>query len=292
MIELDKLSSLPIDEIPSGYMQDGMFVIPGLSVMVTTQCNLHCKLCSQKTSYIKAKSFSLSRIKLWIDEVFKMADYVVKLGLGGGEPLMNQELADILLYLENYRDRIGSLRIVTNATIVPDKKILNASTAANCNYLLDDYPVENKLSEIIAELEKYNIKYSVRDYRSVTPYMGGWVDYGDFKTRQDEASEDACPRKGLYIDLCDGKLFVCGIERVFMEIAEPSIIDACRSDYIDLESHGGTACEKRDQLMNIWKKDRLVSCDYCNGRNVDSPRFPPGEQLTPEELAEIKKVEI
>lgn len=290
MTTLNEMAKLPIDTIPRGFTKDGKFIIPGLSMLITTECNLHCKLCSQKTSYIEAKRFSMEQIKLWIDEVFHIADYIVKLGLGGGEPLMNPVLADIVQYLNNYRSRIGSLRIVTNSTIIPSKELLIASKATQSSYLLNDYPVKNKLANIISVLEENNIEYSVRDYRSVDPYMGGWVDYGKFdRVHTIENPDKGCPRKSQYVDMYDGKLFACGVERVFMDMHMENGGGGCEGDFIELDNGFLNVQDKRRCLMDIWNKDILASCKYCNGRKTDSPRFAPGEQLTSQELIDIKK---
>ncbi|GHU41371.1 hypothetical protein FACS1894111_03560 [Clostridia bacterium] len=290
MIQLDELQKLPVDRISLGYAEDGAFIIPGLAVITTTECNLHCKLCVQKTSYIKGKMFRFPQLKAWLDEVFEIADYVIKLSLGGGEPLINSDLTEILLYLNNYRNRIGSLRIVTNATILPNEDLIQASAITKCNWLLADYPVKNRLSEIVTLLENNNIEYQARDYRSATPYMDGWVDFGDFKTKHER--HGVCPRINQYINLVDGKLFACGMEGVFMQVDEKAAFDRCRDSSIDLENHNETVSFKREKLISARQKGSVDLCEYCNGNDADCPRFTPGEQLTPQELVEIRKSEM
>ena len=65
-------------------------------------------------------------------------------------------------------------------------------------------------------------------------------------------------------------------------------IAADYSEYVDLFDDTLTVNEQREKIAAIYQKKSLVACAYCNGMHEDSPRFQPGQQLTKEELEQIK----
>lgn len=72
------------------------------TLVVTFRCNLKCKL-----YYSNPKPhWSLSQLKLYTDKYFEIVDYVEKMTISGGEPLLHPDLGKLVEYLCTYGDRI------------------------------------------------------------------------------------------------------------------------------------------------------------------------------------------
>ena len=74
---------------------------------ITHRCTLKCKLCGAYSPYYSNPKphWSLSQLKLYTDKYFEIVDYVEKMTISGGEPLLHPDLGKLVEYLCTY-DRI------------------------------------------------------------------------------------------------------------------------------------------------------------------------------------------
>ena len=88
------------------FISEWMWKVKGLNCVfhtdmtVTTLCSLNCTHCNMFIPYYKErKNYSYEELKRNIDLLFERVDYVVYLGLIGGEPTLNTDLGRIIEYL-------------------------------------------------------------------------------------------------------------------------------------------------------------------------------------------------
>lgn len=277
-------------EVKIGYdPETGEFICYNCALHVTKRCNLLCKLCAQKCFLYRTPDHpSLEDLKRYATGYFNLADYTYKFDLTGGEPLLRDDLPELLDYLYGFRKQFGRLRFNTNGTVIPNEKLIGVlhRYGNGAEFLIDHYRASTHVEELVDVCEKNNIPYVVRDYHSETPYMDGWADFGDFQEKRE--ADYSCFTRGKYTDVVGGKLHLCDRQVVYANFGYPKGNDA-NGEYVDL-LNGSDKEEKREKLMHLWKLPALTACEYCNGRGKNSARYLPGEQLTPEELKTIRKI--
>lgn len=273
------------------------FTMKRVTLTVTTNCNLNCKLCCGYSPYLRFdKQPTLEDLLKYIDKFFSIVDYAEQFSITGGEPLLFKQLPDVIDALFKYSDRIGRLEIITNGTIVPSEELIGAVRKFGdtfYRFMIDDYgeKLSTKTTEIDAVLKRANLPYEIRNYTANDPHCGGWVDYGLAKKvhTPEEAKElfDKCsvPQKLHYLfGISNGVFTPCSIIRYRLFLGQ----DVDKNDYIDFLDDTLSVEQQRQKISNIYNAKCLESCQYCNGMCDDSPRFAPAEQLTFDEIGKIK----
>lgn len=267
-------------------------------IALTMACDLKCRLCSGYSPYYQnPKYYTIDFLKEMMRRYFTVVPYVRKLMVTGGEPLLHTSLGELVEELRKYRDQVGTFGIITNGTIIPNEKLLEAVDGFGCHFhfLIDDYGQElsKKAEETGALLRARGIDYTVHHYAGEDPHCGGFVDFGDLRVKKASTQEEvlqrfakcAFPRKFHFcFDLVGGVMFPCSPCRRCKELG---IVDDY-SEYIDLFDDALTPEEQRRKIAAIYRKDSLAACAYCNGMCEDSPRFPAAQQLNGEELAQAR----
>jgi len=230
------------------------------------------------------------------ERFFKIVDNVEYLFVTGGEPLLYKDLPDLLERLLAYSDRFQKLQIITNGTIVPNEdllKVLKKYGNKLHRVLVDNYgeKLSKKITEITSVLDENSIPYSIRDYCSENAYCGGWVDMGDMYKEQHTLEEAqkiyekcAVPGWGFCSVIADDIWYPC--DQVFRRLDLGQDVDP--NDYIDLCDETLTIEQQREKFKKIFDGKCLETCKYCSGLCKDSVRIKPAEQLTSEELRNIK----
>jgi Predicted Fe-S oxidoreductase len=195
------------------YKNDKVY-FSSISFLPSTACNLNCKNCLNFNPF--AKQFyirKLGDLLYDVDLFFSCVDYIMLFHISGGEPMIYEHTADLIEYIDtNYGDRIGTLRTVTNGTIVPDDNILNKLSKCNVEVIVDDYReavphLEVRFEELIGKLEEYSIKYYINKAKSWVDLAPEKTDYSDLTERQLEKHREECNQS--WQELRDGKLYSC-----------------------------------------------------------------------------------
>lgn len=185
-----------------------------ISFLPSTACNLNCKLCLNFNPY--AQRFY---VRDWddlikdVDLFFSCVDYIMLFHVSGGEPLIYKYTADLIEYIDrNYGDRIGTLRTVTNGTVVPKEEVFKKLSKCNVEITVDDYRgsvpeyLEN-FNTLVNKLRWYKIRYYINTVED-------WIDLAPDKTDYSAQSEhwlethrEDCSQS--WQELRDGKLYSC-----------------------------------------------------------------------------------
>lgn len=283
-------------------MDENALIIKHANMMLTLiNCNLNCRLCSACISYeIEKKVHSILELKEMLKSFFEMVSFVEILDIIGGEPLLYPYLPEFFNELYPYREQIGLVKIVSNGSIVPKKSLIDAVKGYGDKffYFVDNYGKElsSQIPQIKKVLEEAGISHKIRDYYSENLHCGGWVDFGDVRIKKHSKEEAkalfarcAVSSKSQFcFSISNGKMFACTPVRRRFELG----MDVNREEYIDLMDKEMPVEKKRQMVRKIYNTDCLSACEYCNGMCEESPRFKPAEQLTKEEMKQIREGKI
>lgn len=271
---------------------------------ITSVCNLKCKRCAPYAPYVKSpKHYSLDLLEKILTKSFEIIDYIERFSITGGEPLLHPNCAEILKLLSAYKDRCGQISLFSNGTVVPSDAVLDAAElfGDKFRFVFDNYGenISKKAADIDEKLKNTSISYEIRDNTPENPHCGGWVDYGNFelvnKTLQECeqvfihcACSVANPDKiGFgFLTSEEGILYEGSYYR---EAQKRNLLHNNEHEYIDLFDDTLTVDQQREKIKNLQKLKSLSLCAYCKGMCDDSVRYIPGEQLSSDEWACVKK---
>lgn len=270
-------------------------ILDKMSLVVTTRCNLRCRLCDefvpQNRPFPDMTPEEETRI---LDVLFQVVDHVELLHLsGGGEPFLNPHLADMIHIAFQYRASFGHLMVFTNSTVPVSDKLLNALALYRERIIVhaSNYGLTPERSEDTYRLlREHGINLRVIKYYGEDQDYGGWVDFGPWDARGRTEDELA----GIFASCGvtkamhgnwrtrDGTVHWCQRSQRGMELG---LLPDCPSDYVDLFSNESRE-EKRRRFRSIMETRFLSACDHCSGdHGTDDPakRFPAGQQMKSKE---------
>ena len=205
-----------IEEFVSVYYvyQYNKVYFSSISFLPSTVCNLKCRFCLNFNPF--AQKFYVREWKSLtkdVDLFFSCVDYVMLFHVSGGEPLLYQYTADLIQYIdEKYGDRIGTLRMVTNGTIVPKEDVLKKLSQCNVEVTIDDYreavpKYRENFEKLIEQMNEYGVRYYINKADT-------WIDLAPEKTDFSGWSDDKLEQHRTecnqsWQELRDGKLYNC-----------------------------------------------------------------------------------
>lgn len=254
-------------------------------ITITLRCTLNCKLCTAAIPYHeKPIDENFEMISQEIKQLFQIYDHICHLDITGGEPLLHKDIVKIIKETEQYKDKVDFVRIISNATIVPEKALLQemARLGSQYQFLLDDYGIHSrKLEEFKKLAEEYEIPCRVNPYCGDDQWCGGWVDLTDFSDQNYSESEwkqvyDRCHfSEQPCIITYGGYSYHCVHEMVgrILHYFQPP-----KEQYLDLLSQS-IPLEKKKEIAASFGKQPIEACKYCIGFDpIRSKRYPAAEQ--------------
>lgn len=142
--------------------------IDRIEIFLTSLCTLNCEKCIAYIPYFKKLTIvSLQQLKEDSDILFQTVDYVYKFKLLGGEVFLYPYLIEYIDYLyEHYNEKIGSIRVGTNGTILPNQAILEMCKRDRVTVDISDYtqavPNMCKLDEVRTICGEYDVAVDVK----------------------------------------------------------------------------------------------------------------------------------
>ena len=256
-----------------------------LDFYITTHCTLNCELCMTDIPHIKDKHHvPLDSLMHQLEKFFQIWDSAMRLEYMGGEPLVHPELYDIIKETLRFKDQFRDLRIATNATVVPDDRVLEL--IADCgkffDFVVDDYgPLSNRMKDLTERLEYYKIPYRIDCYTGEDQHFNGWVklgnyeyiDYGD--TELLEQYRDCVQVKDEFAIVYEGKVFQCPYPLRFFILKN---VVPERNEFIDLYDDTLSIAEKREIAAGFYKTP-TKACHCCFGfSEKKAQRYPAAVQ--------------
>lgn len=261
--------------------------IERLTIRPSLVCNFRCKLCNEYSPHYKSDKIQpLEQVKNDVDRIFQLVDYIEKLEISGGEPLLYKSLPQVLTHILKYNHRFDFFSLVTNGSLLIDENLLYCLSAIGkkVRVIVDDYGVElsKNARENIKLLGNYNIRYELRDQHT-NVHSDGWFDFNDFsyKHSNEQAKEIfshcVCPQKLHWvITLFNGHLYPCHFLRRCIEL---DIISKDPTECINLYDEKLTDIELKRNISGLYKIDLLSACKYCDGFIEGRERKKPAEQI-------------
>jgi hypothetical protein len=148
--------------------------IDTVSISISQRCNLRCRDCiACMQYYINPVDYSLEANIKTFDSFMQKVDFVKEFGIFGGEPfLYGDKLAEFILHAKSQMlaDKIGRITISTNATIIPERKTIEALKSANVLVYISDYGnYSRKFNELTSILEADDISFKLLREREWYP---------------------------------------------------------------------------------------------------------------------------
>lgn len=254
-----------------------------IQYVVSERCSLKCKDCSHLMQYYRhPQDVDLDRYKEAFDLMLEQTDYIAELRILGGEPFMNTRMHKVIEWYHD-QDKIRSISVYTNGTIIPGEIILHALQKEKVKVHISDYKVNaDKIKKLLKVFDTHQITYFVRTYDAWQD--AGGIEFRDYTIEQRRTMFSVCFERNGYTFL-KGKLFRCPREAHAMNLqAMPDV----KADYVDLLNWNGTKDELKLQMRQLQEHKWLEGCNYCGGPDNHTQSIPAGRQITQAVDYEVK----
>lgn len=245
------------------------------NVIVTDLCNLKCDMCLARCPDVKDGIFY--PIDELIDSFEKFLDQIhclYKIIICGGEPLMHPELHELIQFCIT-KNKIKRIEVLTNATIIPKRELLNVLSNEKVRLVLDDYELScQKIKEImdVCKSEGVNCQVKKLEYWHDLTLMEKQKNDGDV-----ELSElyRECTESQNFT-LVDNKIVNCYRAYVDRQCGEwpETICDY----YIDLKKYERGDISLKNEMFKLMNKNYIQRCKYCVGTGKNAKVIPVAEQ--------------
>lgn len=266
-------------------------IIPKLTIIITTRCNLRCKLCCEYVPQNQAfPDITIMECKNILEILFKVTDKVNTLHLsGGGEPFLHPNLSELVNTCMEYSDKFDTLMLFTNSTIMLSEQVLETLKKNKSKLIVQvsHYGINPKLeNEVLAQLQSIGLTIKLEKYYGDSQSFGGWVDFGMWNSykRTPRQLENTFSNCAVSRDMRgnwrtrDGKVHWCSRSQRGTELG---LLPDFNNDYVDLFD-GSSIQLKREKFLKIMNTKYINACDYCSGHqgtSDNSLRFQAAEQM-------------
>ena len=252
-----------------------MFKLSKFSLIITTRCNLRCKLCCEYIPQHKPfPDMTIEEAKRILAATFDVCDRIETLHLtGGGEPFLHPQLPELIEAACHYADKIDRLMLFTNSTVQIKPELLDVFTHHKGIIVvqLSQYSINPECEQAVARLLLENgVNCKIEKYYGEEQPFGGWVDFGEWAPKcrvPDELKNTFSNCAVTHVmhgnwRTRNGKVHWCSRSQRGMELG---LIPDNQNDYVDLLNTQTSREEKREKFRRIENNKALSACDYCSG---------------------------
>lgn len=259
------LEQFIIEEIENFYIAQEIN-LPHLQFAVTARCTLRCRDCNAMIPLFRQQnsstpSLSFVDFRLHFDALMSTVNKIRRFILLGGEPLMNDELPNIVDYCARHIG-IATVEIITNGTIMPSALLLDVckTHAEKVYFHLSNYSSNQELRSRL----KYNEIVEVLKINGLKHQMSMNLDWN----REEELRLHAYTEAELQsmfnscwlkrcVQVFDGKVSLCprlSFGRALNMLNPPNgeCIDLCEE-----------SVSLKQSLIEFYQKKVFESCRYC-----------------------------
>ena len=236
---------------------DGMFFrfrkLHHLEFIITTKCNLRCKQCSNLIPEIqdKAKDICFEEFKRDMDLLMSNFDYIYRLQIHGGEPMLHPEIAKIMAYILQYKEKIGISVIVTNGTNLPSQALLDVISNHKVAIIASPYSFNKtmleKLRTLCAENHVLYTQFGERKWFKFDP-----PDREAYRVSELRSKYWHCPTNG-FPAYKNGRLYLCARLANILDYKDNLVDDGLT---LNIRS--------TNNAIKFLMKDYSINCKYCN----------------------------
>lgn len=268
-----------LNEIFPSYLIEQKILFMNLAqICVTERCTLHCEYCAHGCYAVDNKQHDM-RLEDAIysaDTLFQRIDYIHEFVLIGGEPLLYANLAELIQYIgKNYRDKIGTLSITSNGTLIPKDDIIEQCKKFDVlirisNYIRSIPNIENQHQKIRNLCEINDVELLIGKAEEQ------WWDYGFGDVLPGISSEEVAKRFDACRTPCrevrGDNLYFCVMART---VSENLKLYIGLNDCLNLRNLSYDDHSKRiicEYNLGFSDKGYLDMCYRCRGK--ESMKFP------------------
>jgi hypothetical protein len=269
------------------YLDPNILFIRSVDLILTEKCSLKCVDCSNLMQYYeKPVDISLSELQKNLDELCCVADEVNEIRIIGGDPLMNRDFHQAIIYAAAKKN-VNKVVVYTNGTISPSEEKISAIAHPKVFVFITTYGELSKRTEPLRELlHKYGIPSNMQP-------AYGWTNCADIKYQSRSAVDleltfkNCCAKH--FTTMTMGRIFRCPFSANVERLAA---IPEHPDDYVDINGYQQLPlAEQEVKKKQLWtflrNKPYIQACDFCKGRTYGDPEITPGIQ-TKEILRYIK----
>lgn len=271
-------------------------VAPIIEYVITTHCTMKCKHCNTMIPYFSPKkhapSIKLSIFKDDIDRLLTGLDYILLFGFVGGEPLMVNDLHEMLQYVLN-KEKIHNVFIASNCTILPSKELLQVMKNKKFTIQISDYrDVQGLPVGVVSKYDKFKELLIENNIKFTEPHISAagerktntWITMPNLfcdKLDEDRVSSqfDKCFGREANM-LCDGKITQCTVS-VYVS-RNMDLSSSIQNEIVDIRHCNDIRCA----MMQFYCRKYSNFCHYCHFDNMKKG-LPNGEQLAMEQIGDI-----
>ncbi len=232
-----------------------------LEVVITERCSLRCRNCSSLMPYYDCPdNLDIDKVIEDIKKVVLAVDSIGEVRILGGEPFLNAQIDELIEYLA-HENKIRSITVYTNGTVIPSEGVLQAIERNNVFVHISDYGIKNeRRRQLIDILESNNIQFSCRKYSS-------WFDFGkveknSFNDLELQKIFTNCSSAQCFT-LHRGKIFHCPRSAHAHMLGVVQLPD---EEYVDV---GEENLKKRVNEL-LHRKNYIATCAFCKGTNGET----------------------
>lgn len=279
LTKLMKKRGLPkekIEEILDEYKiksesKDNYLVIPKINLIVTDRCTLKCDKCrALMPDMCNPKDENINQVIDEMDIILDAVDDIIDFEPIGGEPFLYKYLPEVLEHACS-SDKINTVVISTNGTIIPNERLLMALKNEKVFVNISDYGYICSLSKLVKCFEDNGVLFEVESNQT-------WFDVGgtEYRNRNEQQLMDEfenCYCQYLVKYVWNKKIWVCP--------RAPRLESLCitenNEDYRVLSELDSTEIT-RQKLYDLYGKRYANACNYCDQGDLKLKYVIAGEQ--------------
>lgn len=239
-----------------------------LELDVTSRCTLKCKYCSNMMQYYQNPCDIDEEIIL--DDYSRMldlVDWIDEVLIIGGEPFIYKKLDSLIKKIKTKKqthNKVGTIQIVTNGTIVPDDSVLKTLSEYEVFVFISNYGNKSRnLVKLVNKLCEYNIDYDVMDllyWADVEQYVDAREIMSDEKRLN--WRKEMCSTLHRVID--QGRFYLC------CHLKSLDQLDAISAEAKDCYVNIYDSDAKERLVMYLSENEPLPkACSWCNGNSFE-----------------------
>lgn len=264
--------------------------LPILQYMVTTVCNMRCKECNTRVPYFAPKNHVFATVddfKSDMEKLLAAVDYVLALGLVGGEPCLSPHLPAMIRHACGL-ERVLNVFVPTNCTVPLSDDLLDALAHPKVTVQISDYREVCLGPGVVCRYDEYKEQFRRHQIRFSAFQEGldssGWGSTPEaWPDHQDEAA-----LKKFYAGcwghfcrvLCEGKLLPCVLATYMLKNLPlaPEIWETL----VDVRA-GDDPEELAAKIIAFYSRPLDPFCHYCHWEKLQKTVRAEqlGERLAP-----------
>lgn len=241
------------------FIKQSRYKLPMMECSIGMTCTLKCKNCNQVNYRLNNKTyFPIDEIIRNMSRILQSIDYIYEVSIAGGEAFGHPNLYKLVRYLAAH-EKVGYVVIVTNGTICPGSKLVEAMKSRKVELSVSNYPLKD--TSIREEMYRICREEGVRIRNNNEDST--WADFGPVAPRGYKKHEMIDAYTGCWLKdvLCmiDGKVYRC--EKTYV-LENLGLQEADSREYVDVRT--GNKKQIRQQIGKLYDIKYVNACNYCS----------------------------